>query len=99
MVAAQFHPIFWLTEMIFDLAGKRFCPMYHLSERRAVGVAGKDTTILASCCSAPKMVMSPASPSSIGNLTPSNPHGVMVRYVWLLRMLMCCVHILAKCEE
>jgi hypothetical protein len=26
-IAAQFHPIFRLTKMIFDLAGKGFCPM------------------------------------------------------------------------
>jgi hypothetical protein len=29
----------------------------------------------------------------------SLPPALVIRYVWLLHMLMCCVHILAKCEE
>jgi hypothetical protein len=57
MIAAQFYPIFRLTGMIFDLAGKSFRPIALSLGEACVGVAGKDTTILASCCSAPKMVM------------------------------------------
>jgi hypothetical protein len=72
-IDAQFPPVpLLIAGMIFDLAGKGFRLMApSLSERRAVGVAGEGTTILASRCSAP----SPAQPSSIGNVTLSNPRG------------------------
>jgi hypothetical protein len=56
-IAAQFHPIFWLTGMIFDLAGKGFRPMAPSLGEACYWCRWEDTTILVSRCSAPRMVM------------------------------------------
>jgi hypothetical protein len=78
------HPIFWLTGMIFDLAGKGFRPMAHsLGEALLVSLERTPPSLrLAVQCT--RWSCSPTSPSSIGviSLRPT----LVIRYAYSCQM-------------